>query len=148
MLQYVVGAERIVAFPTHTWGTVNARPPVFHVSLTPSIVGKISEAFRHWAEVIRCVHPTHSVTALGRSANAFIKCHERWNAPCAMDSPYARLAPWWGMGAVVHRGDAKVRLLHAPSLWVTLRRLLRRYPDLVSANRKPAAFQALLPAGR
>ncbi len=119
-LQRVVGPDGIVALPTHTWDTVNARQPVFHVSLSPSIVGAVTEAFRHRAGVVRSLHPTHSVAALGRGASAFIEGHERWSTPCAMDSPYGRLVQEGGWVLLLGVDLSVCTLIHGFEEWTEL----------------------------
>jgi aminoglycoside 3-N-acetyltransferase len=116
----VVGPNGIVAMPTHTWGTVNRRQPVFHVRLTPSMVGQIPESFRQRAQVVRSWHPTHSVAAMGKRARAFVEGHGRWSTPCSKESPYGRLVA--ERGSVILLGvDLSVwTLMHGFEEWAGL----------------------------
>lgn len=129
-LQWVVGREGIVAVPTHTWGTVNARQPVFHVSLSPSIVGVVTEVFRHRAGVVRSLHPTHSVAALGRRASDFVEGHERWSTPCAMDSPYGRLVQESGWVLLLGVDLSVCTLIHGFEEWAELPWVFNREEQL------------------
>ncbi len=86
-----VGPEGTVAVPTHTWGTVNAKQPVFDVRSTPSIVGLITEVFRARPEARRSLHPTHSCAAIGRLRDELLRDHETQVTPCGSKSPYQRL---------------------------------------------------------
>lgn len=91
-----VGPEGTVAVPTHTWGTVNARQPVFHQLCSPSIVGTLTNVFRQRADSVRGLHPTHSVAAIGRCAREVVEGHERDTTPCSRTSPYGKLVTWGG----------------------------------------------------
>lgn len=91
-----VGASGTVAVPTHTWGTVNARQPVFHQTLSPSIVGTLTNVFRARPDAMRSLHPTHSVAAIGARAAELVAGHECDRTPCAPTSPYGKLVTWGG----------------------------------------------------
>jgi len=86
-----VGPEGTVAVPTHTWGTVHARNPVFDVRNSPSIVGLITETFRKRPGAVRGLHPTHSCAAIGPMAGELSHGHETQVTPCGSKSPYQRL---------------------------------------------------------
>ncbi len=119
-LQHVVGRDGLVVLPTHTWDTVKRRQPVFHVSLTPSIVGKMTEVFRKRAGVVRSWHPTHSVAAMGKRAQEFLQGHERWSTPCAKDSPYGRLVAEHGSVILLGVDLSVFTLMHGFEEWAEL----------------------------
>ncbi len=91
-----VGPGGLVAVPTHTWGTVNAMQPVFHQTLSPSIVGTLTNVFRQRPEAVRGLHPTHSIAAIGPRAAEFVGGHEQDQTPCSRTSPYGKLVSWGG----------------------------------------------------
>lgn len=70
----VIGNQGTLAVPTF-----NFEPGVFDHENTPSIVGKITETVRARPNAIRSNHPTHSVTAIGRLAEAITEDHEKVN---------------------------------------------------------------------
>lgn len=129
-LMQVVGIGGLLIMPTHTWGTVNAHQPVFHVHLSPSIVGKITESFRHRPGVIRSLHPTHSVAAVGRRGAEFIDGHERWSTPCAVDSPYGRLVNDNGYVLFLGASLDSFTLMHAFEEWAQVPWLFDRVENL------------------
>jgi aminoglycoside 3-N-acetyltransferase len=89
-----VGQSGTVLVPTLTGSealSVN-NPPVFHVDLTPSWVGRIPETFRKRPESIRSLHATHSVAAIGADADAITVDHIDSLTPCDEYSPYGKLA--------------------------------------------------------
>ncbi|MCD6289200.1 MAG: AAC(3) family N-acetyltransferase [Anaerolineae bacterium] len=68
-------------------------PPRVDVRSTPCAewIGRIPETFRRRPEVIRSLHPTHSVTAIGARARWYTTGHELCDTPCGPGSPYVRL---------------------------------------------------------
>lgn len=64
---------------------------VFDVRSTPSKMGLVSEMFRRRADVVRSLHPTHSVLAKGPKADWIISGHENCIFPCGPGSPFEKL---------------------------------------------------------
>ncbi len=64
----------------------------FDVRKTPSMMGLVSEYFRRRAGVLRSLHPTHPVLALGPDAPAIVAGHEDCLYPCGPGTPFERLA--------------------------------------------------------
>jgi aminoglycoside 3-N-acetyltransferase len=112
-LQDAVGPEGTILMPTLPFsGTVvdyAATQPLFDVRRTFSQVGLITEVFRRSPQVIRSLHPTHSVAAWGAKAGAFIANHELAATPCGPATPWGRLLDY----------DAKVLLLNVPGRTMT-----------------------------
>ena len=92
----VLGAEGLLAVPTHTWATVNDQQPVFHQRYSPSTVGALTNVLRARPNAIRSLHPSHSVAAIGRRAAEYCANHELDNSPCSPVSPYGKLIDWRG----------------------------------------------------
>jgi len=82
-----------LAMPTHTYfypgedGTVE----VFDPASSPSRVGAITESFWRQAGVLRSLHPSHSLAAVGGGAAALVAGHERCDTPCGPGTPYLKL---------------------------------------------------------
>lgn len=70
---------------------VNAENPKFYVDETPPHIGILTELFHERANVVRSLHPTHSVGAIGADAEAFVSGHEKYETPAAKGSPYWKL---------------------------------------------------------
>lgn len=87
--EYLSGG--LLIMPTHTWGYINAESPVFDVRTSKSCVGVLTELFRHRTGVIRSLHPTHSVAALGSDAKSYVSGEELLDTPCAPKSCYGKL---------------------------------------------------------
>lgn len=92
-----VGESGTLAVPTHTWGIVNARQPVFDVLHSPSHVGVLTETVRRRPKAVRSLHPTHSVAAIGGRAVEITAGHEYNETPCSQTSPYGRVVEWDGL---------------------------------------------------
>jgi aminoglycoside 3-N-acetyltransferase len=99
-----VGATGTVAVPTHTWSTVHNSQPVFHQTLSPSIVGTLTNVFRQRPEAVRGLHPTHSVAVIGPRAVEFVSNHELDDTPCSPTSPYGKLITWQGKVGFIGKG--------------------------------------------
>jgi len=81
----------LLVLPAHTWDNVGPHNPVMDVLHTPVCVGVLPELFRKRPGVVRSLHPTHSLAALGRDAEAFLSGEERMQTPCAKHGAYYRL---------------------------------------------------------
>lgn len=64
---------------------------VFDVRATPSRIGVLTEVFRTMPGVVRSVHPTHPVCAVGALADEIVAGHELCQTPQGPASPFARL---------------------------------------------------------
>ncbi|MGD9495324.1 MAG: AAC(3) family N-acetyltransferase [Armatimonadota bacterium] len=92
------GAETLIAAlieAVQPGGTV-AMPAmssgVFDPATSPSNVGSVTEAFRHYPGVTRSFHPTHSACAIGPNTDYLL--HDTLAAPtaCGSESPWGRLS--------------------------------------------------------
>lgn len=83
--------DGLLVFPTHTWKDVNKDQPKFYVETSPSHIGVLSELFRKRPHVVRSLHPTHSVGALGKGAKEFTDGNEKFDTPCARESSWGKL---------------------------------------------------------
>lgn len=83
--------DGLLVLPTHTWSTINASNPMFHVESSPCCVGILPELFRKRPGVVRSWHPTHSVAAIGQDAVAFTKDDHLYDTPCARGSAWGKL---------------------------------------------------------
>lgn len=83
--------DGLLVLPTHTWSTINASNPMFHVESSPCCVGILPELFRKRPGVVRSWHPTHSVAAIGQDAVQFTKDDHLYDTPCARGSAWGKL---------------------------------------------------------
>ena len=83
--------DGLLVLPTHTWATVKDERNVFDVLREPSCVGILPELFRKRPGVVRSLHPTHSVAALGREAEDYVSGEEYARTPCARRGCWGKL---------------------------------------------------------
>lgn len=101
---FVGGPEKVIevlrefsdtlCLPTHTY-SYPAEPdrvgPVFDPARTPSQMGLLAETFRQQPGVVRSLHATHSLAAIGPLAEEICAGHYRCDSPCGAGTPYERL---------------------------------------------------------
>ncbi len=88
-IEYI--SQGLLVMPSHTWSYINAENPIFDVRESKTCVGVLTELFRKRAGVIRTMHPTHSLCALGKTAKTFTEGQESFDTPCAPQSCYGKL---------------------------------------------------------
>lgn len=123
-----VGPYGTVAMPTHTWKVVTSEQPVFHQTLTPSNVGVLTNLFRKRPGVLRSLHPTHSVAAIGPQAAALVAGHELNDTPCSASSPYGRLRDWGGKVFIIGEGLNCCTLFHGCEQWAGMSWAVSQHP--------------------
>lgn len=89
-LLYVL-SDGTLLIPALSFATVRPEIPIFSQNDTPSCVGAISEYFRKTPNVLRSLHPTHSVCAYGKRAYELTREHIDTTTPVGEKSPFALL---------------------------------------------------------
>lgn len=107
-LEEAVGPQGVVAMPSFPLigGTLEylSGDPLFDIRETPSRMGAVTEAFRRRPGVVRSLHPSHPVAALGPGADDLVKDHELAATPFGDGTPFARMIErgfvqvWLGTG--------------------------------------------------
>lgn len=83
--------DGLLIFPTHTWKQMNDEYNVFNPLTEPSCVGLLTNLFLKRLGVIRSLHPTHSVAALGKDAAEYTSGEEQFDTPCSRDGCWGKL---------------------------------------------------------
>ncbi len=81
----------LLIFPTHTWRQIGKETLTFDSRTLPSCVGILPEIFRHRPDVVRSLHPTHSVAALGKDAKLYTAKEETRITPCPREGCWGKL---------------------------------------------------------
>lgn len=81
----------LLVLASHTWDNVGVKNPVMDVLYTPSCVGALTEMFRMRPGVIRSLHPTHALAAIGADAEEFVSGEEKIGTPCGKGGAYHKL---------------------------------------------------------
>lgn len=87
----VLGENGTLLFPAFSFNSVGANNPVFDVKNTPSCVGALSEYFRTRPGTIRSIHPTHSMSGIGKKARLILSENHLDTTPCGEYSPFRKL---------------------------------------------------------
>ena len=83
--------DGLLLLPAHSWSHVGKDYPIFDALNEPSCVGLLTEMFRKRPGVIRSLHPTHSMSALGREAASFVSGEENAHSPCPRTGCWGKL---------------------------------------------------------
>lgn len=84
-------ADGLLIFPTHTWKRLEDDYTLYQPETEPSCVGLLTNLFLKREGVLRSLHPTHSVAALGKDAEKFIEGEEQFDTPCNRSGCYGKL---------------------------------------------------------
>jgi len=94
----LTGPDRTLAMPAFFFGSPELynrdyyrKHPRFDVRRTPSQMGLVTELFRRGPGVLRSLHPTHSVCALGPLADELLKTHHQSQWACGELSPFGAM---------------------------------------------------------
>jgi aminoglycoside 3-N-acetyltransferase len=101
----VVGDTGTVMMPAMARG-------IFDVEKSPSTVGAITEAFRHWPGARRSFHPTHSVAAVGPHAEYLTQGHLECERAIGPGTPFAKLVELGGYVLLLGCDQDRNTLLH------------------------------------
>lgn len=88
-IQYM--KDGLLIFPTYTWDKIGADAPVYDSRTEPSCVGLLTNLFLRRPDVVRSLHPTHSVAALGRDAKDYVQGEEQRDTPCPRNGCWGKL---------------------------------------------------------
>ena len=83
--------DGLLVLPTHTWRKVAGDGSKYYVGFSIPCVGILPELFRNREGVIRDLHPTHSLAAIGADAEEFLQDSHLYDTPCSRKSPYGKL---------------------------------------------------------
>jgi aminoglycoside 3-N-acetyltransferase len=123
--------DGLLLFPTHSWSDENLVDNVYNPLTEPSCVGILTNLFLRRPGVVRSLHPTHSVAALGRDAAAFVAGEEFAETPCPRAGCWGRL---YDRGAqILFLGCSLKRntFIHGVEEWNTIPNRLADQPRLL-----------------
>lgn len=83
--------EGLLLFPTHSWSDENLRDGIYNPKTEPACVGILPNLFMKRAGAVRSMHPTHSVTAMGNRAQAYVLRDSEVYTPCPRNGCFAGL---------------------------------------------------------
>jgi len=83
--------DGLLVLPTHTWRQMSKTYTVFDSRTEPSCVGLLTNLFLKREGVVRSLHPTHSVAALGHDAEDYTSGEETTLSPCPRHGCWGKL---------------------------------------------------------
>ena len=83
--------DGLLMLPTHTWAYMDAENTLFDAVNQESCVGILTNVFRKRANVVRSLHPTHSIAAFGPNAKEYVANEENVGTPAAPEGVWGRL---------------------------------------------------------
>jgi aminoglycoside 3-N-acetyltransferase len=102
-----VGPQGTILMPSYPivgdWMVYVHSDPLFNPRESPSSMGRITDVFWRRPDVLRSLHPTHSVAAYGHHAKYLLKDHEKSQTPCGWPSPFRKLVEL--DGRILHLGS-------------------------------------------
>lgn len=119
--------------PAMSWRFVKKENPFFDELKTPTNTGILCQKFLERYAKRRSLHPTHSISGVGKEVNEILGTHHECTTPCGEKSPFSKLAKLDGriimMGVgidcctVIHSGEEKA----APSYYVEPEKNMEKY---------------------
>ena len=97
-------SEGTLIIPTFSYKNVDIEHREFDVKNTPVCIGILPETMRLSKDIVRSVHPTHSLAAWGKDAKVFTENHYKDHSPVGVNSPLSE----------VYRRGGKIVMLGAP----------------------------------
>lgn len=105
-LQNFLGKDGTLLLPALTYDSVTAKQPVFDSRNSEPCIGLLPRTFLHMPDVVRSVHPTHSVCARGRLSHALTAPHLMDDTAVGPHSPFMLLPLYAGkllfIGKILH----------------------------------------------
>jgi len=83
--------EGLLILPTHSWSNIDKDNPIFDPVAEPSCVGYLTNLFLERPGVIRSLHPTHSVAAIGKDAAEYTSGEEYSSTPAPRTGCWGKL---------------------------------------------------------
>ena len=93
VIEQLIQRSQLLCLPTHTYcyPKPDADAQVYDRTSSRSQVGAISDYFWRCDNVVRSIHPSHSLAASGSNAPDLCSNHERCDSPCGESTPYESL---------------------------------------------------------
>ena len=139
--------DGLLVLPTHTWDYINGDHPNFHVDDSPSCVGVLSELFRKRENVVRSLHPTHSVAALGENSDEFVTGDELFDTPCARGSAWGKLLDHQATIMLLGVDLCRNTFIHGVEEWANIPGRLSDEPEMLYTI-SPDGTKTMVPSYR
>ncbi len=133
--------DGLLILPTHTWRQMNETYTVFDSRCEPSCVGLLTNRFMQREGVVRSLHPTHSVAALGKDAVSYTAGEEQTRTPCPRGGCWGKLYDRQAQILFLGCSLKSNTYLHGVEEWVDTPNRLKDTPqDFTVIDRDGAAY--------
>ena len=123
--------DGLLVLPTHTWDQVTADNPKYDPVNSPCCTGVLTELFRKRKGVVRSLHPTHSVAALGKGSHDYIEGAEQLDTPCSKGSPYGKLLDQQATIILIGVDLKRNTFIHAIEEWAKVPGRFSKEPEIL-----------------
>ncbi len=106
-------SDGLFLVPTHTWANVNKNAPLYDVRATKPCIGTLPTVAAFRPDGVRSLHPTHSLTAFGKGAAAYVAGEENAETPAPVGGALSRLYEERGKILLVGVGLERNTYMHA-----------------------------------
>jgi aminoglycoside 3-N-acetyltransferase len=137
-----LGPSGTLLIPTLSYLFVNAASPTFDARTTPTNLGAIPAAMLRRPGVLRSLHPTHSVAALGALAQELTRDHALDRTPVGPHSPFCLVRAHGGQIAFLGCGTRCNTSIHG------VEEALRPAPPPYLLLKDPIRYTVVDAAGR
>lgn len=110
-------ADGLLMLPALSWELAYQENPVFNAKSTPCWVGVLPHLFRQREGVVRSLHPTHSVAALGKDAKDVTREDHLDDYPCGKRSAWYKLVEREGTILMVGCTLTSCTFIHGVEAW-------------------------------
>ena len=104
--------DGLFVVPTHTWATVSPNHPFYDVRTAVPNIGALPCAAAKREDGFRSLHPTHSMWAKGKGAEAFVAGEENAVSPTPPGFAWARLGDVGAKILLIGVGNNKNTFIH------------------------------------
>lgn len=107
-----LGESGTLLFPALSYQILEDKSPTFSLKQTPPCIGLLPIEFLKIEGVKRSMHPTHSVSAIGKNADLYLKNHFKDRTPVGENSPFIKLAKNGGKILMIGNVNRHNTLMH------------------------------------
>ena len=113
-------SDGLLMLPALTWDLAWQEKPVFDVKGIPTLVGILPQLFRQRKGVVRSLHPTHSVSALGKDAKWAAAEDHLDDVPCGIHSAWHKMVEMDGFILMVGCTLTSCTFIHGIEAWLDI----------------------------
>lgn len=122
----------LLLLPTHTWDKVGTETMVYDPLTSPPCVGILPKLFLQRKEAHRSLHPTHSIAAVGKRAEEYIRGEEDAGTPAPTFGCWGRLYDEKASILLIGVGQNRNTYLHGVEEYLDIPQRLAPQPQEIT----------------